>query len=74
MSWLGLLGSILGAAGALLRYLQARQLVAAGEAVAIARNLKESIDAVDRAQTHGRRFDRLGDRDISELQERDYRD
>jgi hypothetical protein len=74
MTWLGLLGSVLAAAGALLRYLQSRQLIAAGEAVAVARHLKESMDAVDRAQASGRLFDRLGDRDLGELQERDYRD
>lgn len=74
MTWLGLLGSLLATAGALLRYLQSRRLVDAGEAVAIARHLKESMDAVDRAQALGRRFDRLGDRDIGELQQHDYRD
>lgn len=74
MTWLGVLTAVLGVAEALLRYLHARRLIAAGEAAAAARHLRETMDAIDRAQALGRRFDRLDDGDIGRLQRRDYRD
>lgn len=50
MSWLALLKAVLGFARALTTYLDRKQLMDAGEAKAIARQLESSLNALDRAR------------------------
>lgn len=50
MSWLALLKAILGFASALTGYLRDKQLMDAGEAKAIVKQLESSLDAVERAR------------------------
>ncbi len=47
--WLGILKALLSVAAGLADYLRDRQLLEAGEAMAIAKGLRESLDAIDKA-------------------------
>lgn len=50
MSWIALLKGILGIASSLTAYINNKQLMDAGEAKAIARQLESSINVLDKAQ------------------------
>lgn len=67
MSWLALLKAVLGFARALTTYMNNKQLMDAGEAKAIARQLDSSLNALQRAKDARKRavaeYDTNGVRD-----------